>query len=95
MPAKTSATRCPESRVASAWKRRGTNGRSAVRSRCRVSAAIARERNRGESVSILTRCVAPAIRPRLLVFNQYYWPGVEATANLLTELCEALAETMT
>ena len=27
---------------------------------------------------------------RLLVFNQYYWPGVEATANLLTELCEAL-----
>ena len=30
-------------------------------------------------------------RPRLLVFNQYYWPGVEATAHLLTELCEALA----
>jgi colanic acid biosynthesis glycosyl transferase WcaI len=28
---------------------------------------------------------------RLLVLNQYYWPGVEATANLLTELCEALA----
>ena len=28
-------------------------------------------------------------RPRLLVLNQYYWPGVEATANLLTELCEA------
>jgi colanic acid biosynthesis glycosyl transferase WcaI len=25
------------------------------------------------------------------VFNQYYWPGVEATAQLLTELCEALA----
>ena len=34
----------------------------------------------------------PAVRkPRLLVFNQYYWPGVEATAQLLTELCEALA----
>jgi colanic acid biosynthesis glycosyl transferase WcaI len=32
-------------------------------------------------------------RTRLLVLNQYYWPGVEATANLLTELCEALAET--
>ena len=32
-------------------------------------------------------------RARLLVLNQYYWPGVEATANLLTELCEALAET--
>jgi colanic acid biosynthesis glycosyl transferase WcaI len=31
-------------------------------------------------------------RPRVLVFNQYYWPGVEATAHLLTELCEALAE---
>jgi putative colanic acid biosynthesis glycosyltransferase WcaI len=31
-------------------------------------------------------------RPRLLVFNQYYWPGVEATANLLTEFCEALAQ---
>jgi len=29
-------------------------------------------------------------RPRLLVLNQYYWPGVEATANLLTELCSAL-----
>ncbi len=32
-------------------------------------------------------------RPRLLVLNQYYWPGVEATANLLAELCEALSET--
>ena len=32
-------------------------------------------------------------RRRLLVLNQYYWPGVEATAHLLTELCEALAET--
>ena len=31
-------------------------------------------------------------KTRLLVLNQYYWPGVEATANLLTELCEALAE---
>jgi len=36
--------------------------------------------------------VANRRRPRLLVFNQYYWPGVEATAHLLTELCEALAE---
>jgi colanic acid biosynthesis glycosyl transferase WcaI len=35
----------------------------------------------------------PAARkPRLLVFNQYYWPGIEATAQLLTELCEALAD---
>ena len=31
-------------------------------------------------------------RPQLLVLNQYYWPGVEATAHLLSELCEALAE---
>ena len=30
-------------------------------------------------------------RPRLLVLNQYYRPGVEATANLLSELCAALA----
>jgi colanic acid biosynthesis glycosyl transferase WcaI len=33
-------------------------------------------------------------KPCLLVLNQYYWPGVEATAQLLTELCEALAEEM-
>jgi colanic acid biosynthesis glycosyl transferase WcaI len=31
-------------------------------------------------------------KPRLLVLNQYYWPGIEATAQLLTELCEALAQ---
>jgi colanic acid biosynthesis glycosyl transferase WcaI len=30
-------------------------------------------------------------RPRILVLNEYYWPGIEATAHLLTELCEALA----
>jgi putative colanic acid biosynthesis glycosyltransferase WcaI len=30
-------------------------------------------------------------RPRVLVLNQYYWPGLEATAQLLTDLCEALA----
>jgi glycosyltransferase involved in cell wall biosynthesis len=33
-----------------------------------------------------------AAKPRLLVLNQYYWPGVEATAQLLAQLCEALAE---
>jgi glycosyltransferase involved in cell wall biosynthesis len=32
-----------------------------------------------------------ADRPRILVLNQYYWPGVEATAQLLAQLCEALA----
>jgi colanic acid biosynthesis glycosyl transferase WcaI len=31
---------------------------------------------------------------RLLVLNQYYWPGVEATAQLLRELCESLAKDM-
>jgi colanic acid biosynthesis glycosyl transferase WcaI len=31
-------------------------------------------------------------KPRLLVLNQYYWPGIEATAQLLTELCDALTE---
>ena len=35
---------------------------------------------------------APTRKPRLLVLNQYYWPGVEATAQLLTDLCEALAD---
>ena len=35
----------------------------------------------------------PPSQKRLLVLNQYYWPGVEATANLLTELCEGLAST--
>ena len=36
--------------------------------------------------------MAKSRKPRLLVLNQYYWPGVEATAQLLTELCEALAQ---
>jgi glycosyltransferase involved in cell wall biosynthesis len=31
-------------------------------------------------------------KPRLLVLNQYYAPGVEATARLLADLCEALAD---
>ena len=33
-----------------------------------------------------------ARRPRVLVLNQYYWPGVEATAHLLSELTVALAD---
>jgi colanic acid biosynthesis glycosyl transferase WcaI len=32
-------------------------------------------------------------RKHLLVLNQYYHPGVEATASLLTDLCEELAKT--
>ena len=35
--------------------------------------------------------MAAETRPRILVLNQYYWPGVEATAQLLAQLCEALA----
>jgi len=33
-----------------------------------------------------------ADRPRLLVLNQYYWPGLEATGYLLSELLAALAD---
>ncbi|HZB23864.1 MAG TPA: glycosyltransferase, partial [Gaiellaceae bacterium] len=33
-----------------------------------------------------------AAKPHVLVLNQYYWPGVEATAYLLAELCEALTD---
>jgi glycosyltransferase involved in cell wall biosynthesis len=32
----------------------------------------------------------PRDRPRLLILNEYYWPGPEASAHLLTELCESL-----
>jgi len=35
--------------------------------------------------------VPAGARQRILVLNQYYWPGVEATAQLLAQLCEALA----
>ena len=31
-------------------------------------------------------------RPRVLVLNQYYWPGIEATAHLLSELCAGLVD---
>ncbi len=30
-------------------------------------------------------------QPRILVLNQYYWPGVEATGQLLSQLCADLA----
>src|SRR5262249_730989 len=33
---------------------------------------------------------APGVRPNILIINQYYWPGLEATAQLLTELAEDL-----
>lgn len=31
-------------------------------------------------------------RARLLVLNQYYWPAIEATGQLLSQLCAGLAE---
>jgi glycosyltransferase involved in cell wall biosynthesis len=31
-------------------------------------------------------------KPRLLVLNQYYWPGYEATAHLLHELCSDMVD---
>src|SRR3954451_4907342 len=32
------------------------------------------------------------MRQRILVLNQYYKPGMEATANLLADLCQDLAK---
>lgn len=32
------------------------------------------------------------MKPRVLVFNQYYWPGFEATAHLLSDLLTGLAD---
>ena len=42
-------------------------------------------------VRLASAVVTADARPRILVLNQYYWPGVEATAQLLAQLCEALA----
>src|SRR5438477_12856070 len=44
------------------------------------------------STALALLTMSASRKPRLLVLNQYYWPGVEATAQLLTDLCEALAE---
>src|SRR4051812_50185173 len=33
-----------------------------------------------------------ARKPRILVLNQYYAPGLEATAQLLAALCEGIAD---
>ncbi|HZQ80551.1 MAG TPA: glycosyltransferase family 4 protein [Gaiellaceae bacterium] len=43
-------------------------------------------------MSLRPQDMAASDRPRILVLNQYYRPGVEATANLLADLCESLAE---
>ena len=49
-----------------------------MEARARLSGSLPRVSRRGR-------------RPHILVLNQYYRPGVEATANLLADLCEALA----
>jgi glycosyltransferase involved in cell wall biosynthesis len=35
--------------------------------------------------------MSPDARSRILVLNQYYWPGVEATGQLLSQLCADLS----
>ncbi|MEO1998554.1 MAG: glycosyltransferase, partial [Planctomycetaceae bacterium] len=35
---------------------------------------------------------AGTVRPRILFINRSYWPDVEASGQLLTELCEGLAD---
>ncbi len=36
--------------------------------------------------------MTPATKPRVLFVNRSYWPDAEATGQLLTELCESLAD---
>jgi colanic acid biosynthesis glycosyl transferase WcaI len=47
---------------------------------------LGRRREQGAHMSRKAR------KPHILVFNQYYWPGIEATANLLTDLTRELAK---
>lgn len=49
-----------------------------------------RDRESARRIPDLRRSVSD--RPHILVLNQYYWPGIEATAQLLSQLCEALAQ---
>ena len=79
---------------------RGASSARAPRRRRRrtPSPATTRVRRRGCAAGpprpdvSLGAVAAQPNKPRLLVLNQYYWPGVEATAQLLTDLCEALAD---
>ena len=60
-----------------------------------LHASSPRESAQGRLEARSARSVACADgrpRPHILVLNQYYKPGVEATANLLADLCESLAE---
>jgi glycosyltransferase involved in cell wall biosynthesis len=80
----TSSQRCVEA----AWDE-GPNSRTQTVKKRGHSARAYRGLPAGEYCRPL---VPTSRRPYLLVLNQYYWPGVEATAHLLGELCNALAE---
>ena len=71
-----------QSFVYSAGQQRDRGGLALRLPRCR----------RSEPLTDVRAGLTRRARPRLLVLNQYYWPGVEATAHLLSELCAALAD---
>src|SRR6266545_188107 len=57
---------------------------------------LGREHRRGGDLDVRAdasrlRARGGCVKPRLLVLNQYYRPGLEATAVLLAELCRELA----
>src|SRR2546423_261850 len=98
--------RDPRAAAGGARGRRGMHGSRPRRPRPRVRSdvpRVCRQRDHADGLAVrVSRArpgaepaarmsVAPARRPRLLVLNQYYWPGIEATAHLLSELCAALA----
>ena len=90
----TTSTSCPSrTRRATARGRRRPGRRTRARARTpgsRAGSAI-RAIHRRQPTSLPSRSMTAVDRPRILVLNQYYWPGVEATAQLLSQLCEALA----
>src|SRR5262249_14951411 len=63
-----------------------------------VGRALGRDHRRDKHLALRPAAAAArphedgVSRPRLLVLNQYYRPGPEATAQLLAELCDGLAD---
>src|SRR4051794_7577555 len=82
----STSTTCPRATSRRTSSPAATTGPPKAREGAHAGAA---NRIRTE-VALLTMSASRKLR--LLVLNQYYWPGVEATAQLLTDLCEALAE---
>src|SRR4051794_17891917 len=76
-------------RRGSSRRSRGDQDTSALRRR---GASPQRGRSDRLGKEALANLLPVSAQPRLLVLNQYYHPGVEATAHLLTELCESLAD---